>query len=71
MAEKFVSNAEVVLRFREHKDPIIKRTVVSLLPGLANYDSQIFGERFLHKVMGYLLPLLKKPSERTISEPSL
>lgn len=71
MRDSFIDTAELVLRFKEHKDSLIRRTVITMIPTLAVYDTQIFSEHFLHKAMGHLLPQLKKPSERSIGKEPL
>lgn len=57
----FVDAAEAILSFREHKDALIRRTVIHLIPTMASYDTQSFTESVLHKAMSHLLAQLKKP----------
>ncbi|EJD41220.1 atypical/PIKK/FRAP protein kinase [Auricularia subglabra TFB-10046 SS5] len=67
MHESYVHATKLILKFRVHKDPLIRRTVMLLLPNLATYDTQTFCEHFLRECMGYLLGQLSKPSERAIA----
>ena len=66
MKETFIETAENILRYKDHKDALVRRSVITIIPTLATYDTQTFIEHFLHKAMGHLLPQLKKQSERTI-----
>lgn len=60
MKPHFQDVADVVLQFKEHKDVLIKRTVILLIPILASYDTQTFSEKHLHRSMAHLLSQLKK-----------
>lgn len=66
MRDGFSDTADTILKFKDHKDALVRRTVITIIPTLASYDTQTFIELFLHKAMGHLLPQLKKPTERTI-----
>lgn len=64
-----MENAEAIWRLKDHRDIQIRRAVISMLPTLAVYDTQTFAEIFLHRTMGYLIPLLRKPGvERPLGE---
>lgn len=69
MKEAYEETAETILRLRSHRDPLVRRTVIGLIPTLAVYDTQTFSERFMHKAMGHLLEQLQKPSERSSGMP--
>lgn len=60
MRENFAETAETILRLRVHKDALVRRAVVTLIPTLAIYDTQTFSEHFLHMCMGHLLTQLSK-----------
>lgn len=64
MRENYLDIAEQVLRFRSHKDPLIRKMVITMIPSLAAYDTQTFTEHFLHKAMAHLLTQLEKSQER-------
>ena len=70
MKDSFSETVDMVLRYKEHKDILIRRTVMSLIPTLAVYDTQTFSELFLHKVMSHLLSQLKRPAERSLGKMS-
>jgi len=65
MKETFLDTSEQILRFKTHRDALIRKMVITLIPTLAVYDTQSFSEHFLHKAMGHLLPQLEKPTERS------
>ncbi|KAL9713509.1 phosphatidylinositol kinase- protein kinase tor1 [Leucoagaricus gongylophorus] len=64
MREKYLDIADQVFRFKSHKDPLIRKMVITMVPSLAAYDTQAFTEHFLHKAMGHLLTQLEKTQER-------
>jgi serine/threonine-protein kinase mTOR len=65
MKEDFLDSAEQILSFRQHRDGLVRRMVITLIPTLAVYDTQTFSEHYLHKAMGHLLTQLEKPNERS------
>ncbi|KAG8972237.1 phosphatidylinositol kinase- protein kinase tor1 [Tulasnella sp. 427] len=60
MRHRFVDTADKVLGYRDHKDPLIRRTVIFLIPSLAHYKPDTFIEKQSHSAMLYLLGQLKK-----------
>lgn len=70
MKETFLDTAEQILRFRTHKDALVRKMVITLIPTLAVYDTQTFSEHFLHRAMGHLLTQLEKPNERSFGNTS-
>ncbi|XP_006461841.1 hypothetical protein AGABI2DRAFT_151460 [Agaricus bisporus var. bisporus H97] len=64
MKENYLDIAEQILRYKSHRDPLIRKMVITMIPSLAVYDTQTFTEHFLHKAMGHLLTQLEKPAER-------
>ncbi|KAG6864919.1 hypothetical protein C0991_006407, partial [Blastosporella zonata] len=68
ISEIFLSTAENIVNLRSHRELLIRRTVVALIPLLAAYDTQTFNKFFLHKAMAHLLAVADKPLER---EPAL
>ncbi|KAF9647181.1 atypical/PIKK/FRAP protein kinase [Thelephora ganbajun] len=67
MKEDFLDSAEQILSFRQHRDSLVKKMVITLIPTLAVYDTQTFSEHYLHKAMGHLLTQLEKPNERSFA----
>lgn len=68
MKEDFLDSAEQILSFRQHRDSLVKKMVITLIPTLAVYDTQTFSEHYLHKAMGHLLTQLEKPNERSFGK---
>ncbi|PCH36202.1 atypical/PIKK/FRAP protein kinase [Wolfiporia cocos MD-104 SS10] len=67
MKEHFLDAAELILSFRTHRDALVRKIVITLIPSLANYDTQSFSEHHLHKSMAHLLTQLDKPNERSVA----
>ncbi|KAF9054520.1 atypical PIKK FRAP protein kinase [Panaeolus papilionaceus] len=67
MRESFLDTADQILRFRSHRDALVRKMVITLIPSLAVYDTQTFTEHFLHKAMAHLLTQLEKPNERSFA----
>jgi FKBP12-rapamycin complex-associated protein len=64
MHEHYQEVCEIVFRHKEHREPVIRRTVVLLIPELANYSPTDFAATYLHKFMVFLSGMLKKDKER-------
>jgi serine/threonine-protein kinase mTOR len=64
MQEYYQDACEIVFRHKDHRDAIIRKTVVLLIPDLANYAPADFAHSYLHKFMVYLSGMLKKNKER-------
>ncbi|KAL1921057.1 uncharacterized protein VTP21DRAFT_11692 [Calcarisporiella thermophila] len=56
---------ETALRYKEHRDQLVRRTVTLLIPTLAAYNTQTFVDLYLHRCMSYLLGQLKKERDRS------
>ncbi|KAK7686283.1 hypothetical protein QCA50_010507 [Cerrena zonata] len=67
MKENFLDATEQLLQFKIHRDPHVRKMVITLIPTLAVYDTQTFSEHYLHKAMGHLLTQLEKPTERSVA----
>ncbi|GAA5903699.1 hypothetical protein JCM6882_003390 [Rhodosporidiobolus microsporus] len=67
MSDRFHSVCDQILSFKDHRDPLVRRAVVELIPTLASYNHTEFTEHYLHKTMVYLLEQLKKNKDRTTS----
>lgn len=64
MQDHYPEACEIVFRHKDHRDVTIRKTVVSLVPQLANYSPTDFSHIYLHKFMVYLSGMLKKDKER-------
>ncbi|KAG8741303.1 phosphatidylinositol kinase- protein kinase tor1 [Ceratobasidium sp. 414] len=67
LKDDYGATVESILNFREHREPQIRRQVITLIPTFARYDRECFTDMFLHKSMGYLMATLRRPAERTIA----
>ncbi|KAM6497086.1 phosphatidylinositol 3-kinase [Amanita muscaria] len=65
MRESYLDTAEKILFFKQHKDLLVRKMVITMIPSLAAYDTLSFTEHFLHKAMGHLLTQLERPNERS------
>ncbi|CAO3650716.1 unnamed protein product [Cunninghamella blakesleeana] len=64
MTNMYRDVCEITLRFKDSRDVLIRKTVVSIIPTLASYDPTTFAELYLRKSMGHLLNLLKKDRDK-------
>ena len=64
MHEHYAEVCDIVFKFKDHKDVQIRRTVVMLIPELANYSPTEFAASYLHKFMVFLSGMLKKDKDR-------
>lgn len=64
MQEHYQEACDIVSRFKDHRDPTIRKTVVLLIPDLANYAPSEFATTRLHTFMLHLSGMLKKEKER-------
>lgn len=67
MREHYSKSCETIFLFKTHKEVLVRRSVVMLIPTLAAYDTPAFCENFLHTSMIYLLGQLGKPAERAFA----
>lgn len=55
----------LVLKFRDHRDSLVRKTVINLIPALAKMDPDLFfKENYLTASVVYLTAQLKKEKER-------
>lgn len=64
MHEHYLEVCEIIFRHKDHRDAQIRRTVVMLIPELANYSPTEFAQSYLHKFMMFLSGMLKKDKDR-------
>ena len=66
MREKYKNVCETVLRYKDHRDSLIRRTVISLIPILAEFNSEEFVAAYVHKCMLHLLGQLRRDRDRSL-----
>jgi FKBP12-rapamycin complex-associated protein len=64
MHDHYDEICEIIYRHKDFKDPNIRKTVVIMIPELANYSPIDFGTVWIHKFMVFLCGMLKKEKER-------
>jgi serine/threonine-protein kinase mTOR len=64
MGTHYQEACEIVFKHKDHRDANIRKTVVLLIPDLANYAPTDFAVAYLHKFMIYLCGMLKKDTQR-------
>ncbi|RDX49678.1 atypical/PIKK/FRAP protein kinase [Lentinus brumalis] len=67
MKENFMDAAEQILSFKMHREPVVRKMIITLIPTLAVYDTQTFSKHFLQKAMAHLLTQLEKTDERSVA----
>jgi FKBP12-rapamycin complex-associated protein len=68
MAEYYKSICELTLKYRDSKEVVVRKAVITLIPSMATYDSDEFEVHYLHRSMAYLLQALGKATDRDIGE---
>jgi len=59
MHTRFKEVCETVLKYKDHRDRLVKRTVITLLPRLAIFSPDDFVHNYLNVCMNHLLSVLK------------
>ncbi|POY71739.1 putative Non-specific serine/threonine protein kinase [Rhodotorula taiwanensis] len=67
MNDRYTEVCDQILSFKDHRDPLVRRAVVELIPTLASYNHADFAAQYLHKTMLYLLGQLRNNRDRTTS----
>jgi FKBP12-rapamycin complex-associated protein len=64
MMDKYKTVADIILKYWNLNNRLIKQTVISLLPVLARYNKSAFTQTYLPTIMSQLLAALKRDNER-------
>ncbi|XP_056160919.1 serine/threonine-protein kinase TOR isoform X2 [Syzygium oleosum] len=64
MMSRYREVAEIVLRYLEHKDRLVRRSITSLLPRIAHFLRDRFVTHYLTICMKHILAVLQNPAER-------
>ncbi|KAI9850778.1 MAG: phosphatidylinositol kinase- protein kinase tor1 [Thelocarpon superellum] len=64
MTDRYRDVCEIVLRYKDHREPLIRRQVVILIPILASYAPQDFVNSYMHKFMTHLSSQLRREKDR-------
>lgn len=68
MAEYYRAICELTLKYRDSKEVVVRKAVITLIPNMATYDSDEFEQHYLHRSMSYLQGALHKATDRDIGE---
>jgi FKBP12-rapamycin complex-associated protein len=61
--ERFNEIGQILLKFREHKEKLIRITCINMMPRLAMANPESFGKEFLDNSILYLLGVVSKSKE--------
>jgi len=64
MHEHYAEVCEACYRHKDHRELQVRKTVVTLIPELANYSPTEFAQHWLHRFMVFLSSMLKKEKDR-------
>lgn len=59
MNDQFEEACGTVLRFSDHKDRVLRRTVISLIPHLAHFYKRRFNDEYLSRSLALIINVLK------------
>lgn len=69
MSDLYSDVCDQILHYKDHRDPLVRRAVIELIPTLASYNTPMFQAHYLHQAMLFLLSQLKKDrGDRTTGE---
>ncbi|KAG0064947.1 phosphatidylinositol kinase- protein kinase tor1 [Linnemannia elongata] len=66
MHERYMKTCDTVFQYRDHRDGLVRRAVISLIPDLAAYNPAEFASAYLHRSMVHILNQLRKDKERSL-----
>lgn len=61
-----MATCDTVFQYRDHRDGLVRRAVISLIPDLAAYNPLEFANVYLDKAMVHILSQLRKDKERSM-----
>ncbi|KAL2621813.1 hypothetical protein R1flu_002018 [Riccia fluitans] len=64
MMSRYKEVAEIVFKYRDHRDRLVRRSITALLPRIANFLRDRFITSYLKICMDHLLAVMRNPSER-------
>lgn len=63
LAPRFNEMCEMILKYRDSKDKLVRRTVIQLLPKLAHFHPEAFVRSYAEIALAHLLACLKDPKQ--------
>ncbi|BBN14806.1 serine/threonine-protein kinase mTOR [Marchantia polymorpha subsp. ruderalis] len=64
MMSRYKEVAEIVFKYRDHRDRLVRRSITALLPRIANFLRDRFVTSYLKICMEHLLNVMRNPAER-------
>lgn len=61
---KYIEVSDLILKHKDHKEGLVRRTVISLIPSLASFDLPSFLSLHLNSCMSHLLSQVKKDRDK-------
>jgi FKBP12-rapamycin complex-associated protein len=62
--QRYKEACEIVMRYKDHKDNLIRKEVINIIPTLASYAPAEFTSSYLHQSMLHLQGLIKRDKDR-------
>ncbi|KAF2000099.1 ARM repeat-containing protein [Amniculicola lignicola CBS 123094] len=62
--QKYRETVETVMKYKDHRDALVRREVVLIIPILAGYSPTEFAAKYLHQCMMHLQGLIRKDRDR-------
>lgn len=66
MGDFFQPICDVTLKYRDSKEVVIRKAVITLIPNMATFGPDRFEEFYLKNCMSYILQSLHKSTDRDI-----
>ncbi|KAG0345157.1 phosphatidylinositol kinase- protein kinase tor1 [Podila humilis] len=66
MHKLYMDTCDTVFKYRDHRDGLVRRAVISLIPDLAAYNPPEFANVYLHRSILHILSQLRKDKERSL-----
>jgi FKBP12-rapamycin complex-associated protein len=60
MLSRFKEVCDTVMEYKDHKDALVRETVIALLPKLASFEPEAFVRGYLTTSLAYIIATLKK-----------
>lgn len=71
MQDFFQPICDATLKYRDSKEVVIRKAVITLIPNMATFNPDAFEEHYLKSCMTYILQALQKATDRDIGESAL
>lgn len=62
---RYRAACDLIMQFKDHREPLIRKEVITIIPILASYSPSDFTSSYLHQCMLHLQGLIKRDKERS------